>query len=191
MIRNSILAACAACTVVFVLGEKQAAAQHPQPFLIIGAGVGPEGLPLPGEPPRPHSAVGLATHFGAYHGEGTLQTDSATFLPNGEITGEFGSASPFIFTASNGDQLATYYGRTDFGAENPGSFTLYPQSNGMYIAVFLAEFVPYAPLCTGEFRGISGSWTMLAITEPFELGSSAPLAYEWQGEGSLTFEKEY
>ena len=190
MIRNSILAACAACTVVFVLGEKQAAAQHPQPFLIIGAGVGPEGLPLPGEPPRPHSAVGLATHFGAYHGEGTLQTDSATFLPNGEITGEFGSAarssSPPPMETSSPPITAER-----ISAENPGSFTLYPQSNGMYIAVFLAEFVPYAPLCTGEFRGISGSWTMLAITEPFELGSSAPLAYEWQGEGSLTFEKEY
>jgi hypothetical protein len=82
-------------------------------------------LPLPGQDPRSHSSVGVATHLGLYYGDGTVQTDSATFDPDtGHITGEFGSGSPYVFTAANGDKLVCWYGRTAYGAKQPGTFDL-------------------------------------------------------------------
>ncbi len=120
-----------------------------------------------------------------------MQTDTANFLPNGDITGTFGSGSPFVFTALNGDQLACYYGRTDFGASKPGTFTLVPVpalGEGVYVAFFVAEFVPYLPECTGRFAGVTGGWVMYAMTDPFVLGSDEPLSYSWVGQGSLTVE---
>jgi hypothetical protein len=186
MIRNQAMAAFAVCTVILALGQNRAEAQH-TPFWIVGHGIGPQGLPLPGQPPRPHTATGFATHFGSYHGAGQVETDTANFLPNGDITGQFGSPVPFVFTATNGDKLACYYGNTDFGASNPGTFTLLPVSNGVYVAFFIAEFVPYLPGYTGQFAGVTGSWIMLAKSDPFVLGSSDQLAYSWQGIGSLTF----
>jgi hypothetical protein len=134
--------------------------------------------------------VGTATHLGWYEGEGEVETDTADFHADGTITGEFGSPVPFVFTAADGDELACYYGRTDFGAKNPGTFELVPVPElgpGWYIAHFIAEFVPYDPECTGKFQGVSGSWIMDATTAPFELGSSDPIPYMWEGEGSLTF----
>ncbi|MFL5244962.1 MAG: hypothetical protein ACJ8FY_22905 [Gemmataceae bacterium] len=168
-----------------------------KPFKVTGSGVGPQGLPLPGQDPRPHTIeIGNGTYLGRYTGEGTVKTDSAAFDPvTGHITGEFGSGSPFIFKKKNGDQLACNYGRTDLGASKPGFFDLtildvLPDGSLIVEALFIAEFVPQADLCTGMFEGVTGGWIMYAITEPFVLGSSAPLNYSWQGQGSLTFEEQ-
>ena len=53
-----------------------------KPFKISGQGVGPTGLPLPGQTPRSHWIVGEATELGRHYGEGTVRTDSAAFDPN-------------------------------------------------------------------------------------------------------------
>jgi hypothetical protein len=178
----------ACCAVACTLAENRTNAQV-KPFQIIGWGIGPDGLPLPGEPPRPHWAIGEANLLGFYYGEGEVETDTATFNSDGTITGQFGSGAPFVFTASNGDQLACYYGRTEFGASTPGTFTLVPVPGkaGWYVAHWIAEFVPYDPLCTGEFQGVTGGWTMYAQSAPFELGSSDPAYYWWEGRGALAF----
>ena len=108
-----------------IIAVAPAQAQVVKPFKIVGVGAGPDGLPLPGQPARPHWVVGVATHLGLHCGEGTVQTDSAFIdFDHGIITGEFGGGSPFVFTGANGDQLATWYGRTDHGASEPGTFTL-------------------------------------------------------------------
>ena len=170
-------------------------------FKISGEGAGPVGLPLPGQPARPHWIVGEATHLGRHYGEGSVQTDSAEIHvdDNGfptHITGEFGSGDPFVFVAADGDELACHYGRTEFGAAEPGSFELtvldvlgFQDGQPILLveAVWLAEFVPQPDLCTGRFSGISGSWTMLAWSEPFILGSDDPVYYAWEGEGELEF----
>jgi hypothetical protein len=86
-------------------------------FSIEGSGLAPEGFPLPPGDIRPHFiddgslAIGdtTLTHTGA----GSVQT----FDP---ALGLFGSADPFIFTDTDGDQLVTYYGRTDKGAQEEG-----------------------------------------------------------------------
>jgi len=188
--RNHLAVGLTVCALALVLAPSQAEAQV-KPFNIIGGGIAPKGLPLPGQGGRPHWAVGFATHLGWYYGEGEVETDTATPHPDGTITGLFGSPVPFVFTAANGDKLTCYYGRTDFGAANPGTFELVPVPHlpGCYVAHFVAEFVPYGPECTGEFQGVSGSWIMYATTAPFELGASDPTGYTWEGEGSLTFPK--
>lgn len=168
-----------------------------KPFKIVGAGVGPTGLPLPGDSPRLHWAIGQATHLGRYRGEGTLQTDTAVFdLPNGRITGKFGSGSPFVFTAANGDKLVCVYGRTNFGAAQPGSYELTVLDvlgTGQLLvnARFVAEFVVQPNESTGHFAGVTGSWTMYAQTDkPFLIPSGDPVSYSWQGEGRLNFPKK-
>jgi hypothetical protein len=189
MFANRSIAASIVCTLALALAANRAEAQE-KPFKITGGGAGPMGLPLPGEPGRPHWAVGTATHMGLYYGIGEVETDTADFHADGTITGTFGSPVPFVFTGANGDKLACYYGRTDFGAENPGTFELVPVTDlgpGWYVATFVAEFVPYDPDCTGKFQGVTGSWIMVATTAPFVLGSSDPVDYVWDGEGSLTF----
>jgi hypothetical protein len=189
MCRKPILVMFAICAFAFALAEGRAEAQA-EHFKITGGGIAPTGLPLPGEAPRSHWSVGRATGLGEYSGEGYVETETATFNADGTITGTFGSAGPYLFTAADGDVLACYYGQTAFGATTPGTYTLVPQpelGEGIYIAYFVAQFVPYAPDCTGKFAGVTGSWTMYAMTEPFMLGSSEPLAYVWEGEGTLTF----
>jgi hypothetical protein len=58
------------------------------------------------------------------------------------------------------------------------------------IGVWLAEFNPVISQCTGRFRSVvDGSFTMLAVTDPFVFGSSDPVGYSWSGEGSLVFGK--
>ncbi len=54
-------------------------------FRISGEGLGPEGLPLPGQPPRPHWIIGHATHLGMHYSAGAVQTDNVfpTFDRNG------------------------------------------------------------------------------------------------------------
>jgi hypothetical protein len=180
----------AVAALAFASGNAQA---QNQAFKITGAGVGPSGLPLPGQDPRPHWIVGVATHLGLHYGEGTVQTDSAAFDPNtGKIAGEFGSGSPFVFRGANGDKLVCHYGRTDFGASKPGTFELtivdvtaegYP----IVEALWIAEFVPQPKECTGKFAGVTGSWIMYARSAAFVLGSDDPVVYSWEGEGRLTF----
>jgi hypothetical protein len=189
MFRNPLIVSFTICTLALALAPNQAEAQV-KPFKITGGGIAPMGIPLPGQPGRPHWAVGNATHLGNYYGDGEVETDTANFLPDGTITGEFGSPVPFVFTAANGDSLACFYGRTDFGAKNPGTFELVPVPDlgpGWYVAYFVAEFVPYDPQCTGKFQGVTGSWIMYATSAPFLLGHSDPVQYTWEGEGSLTF----
>jgi len=192
MFRKPLAAGIVLCTLALVLAPRTAHAQV-KPFKIVGGGFATMGLPLPGEPGRPHWAVGVATELGLYDGEGQVETDTVNPpLPDGTITGEFGSPVPFVFTAANGDKLACYYGRTEFGASEPGTFELVPVPKlgaGWYVAHFIAEFVPYGPECTGRFKGVTGGWIMYATTAPFFLTASDPVFYTWEGQGSLTFTK--
>jgi len=190
MFRKRVAAGLTFCALALILAPIQANAQC-NSFKIVGAGIGPQGIPLPGEPARPHWAVGFATDLGFYYGDGEVETISASPQPDGTFTGEFGSAVPFVFTGEDGDSLACYYGRTDFGAAQPGTFTLDPVPGraGYYIAHWIAEFVPYDPACTGKFKGVTGSWIMYATSGPFLLGSSEPISYWWEGEGTLTLSK--
>jgi hypothetical protein len=177
---------------ILAVASPQAQAQVTKPFKISGAGVGPVGLPLPDQDPRTHWAAGQATHLGAYCGAGEVETDSAELQPDGTIAGEFGSGSPFVFTGANGDELVCWYGRTDHGASTPGTFVLtilQINADGSMLveAAWIAEFVPDPDESTGKFAGVKGSWTMYAYSSPFILGSSDPVDYSWDGEGTLTF----
>ena len=187
----------AAVLAVLALAAAGGAAQV-KPFKISGEGAGPLGLPLPGQDPRGHWVVGHATYLGKHTGEGSVRTDSAVpVFEGGQVVGfagEFGSGDPFVFTGANGDELATYYGRTDKGASTPGTFTLTivgVTEGGAPIveALWVAEFVAQPALSTGKFAGATGSWVMYAWSEPFVLGSSDPVYYAWEGEGRLTFPK--
>jgi hypothetical protein len=162
-----------------------------KPFQITGEGVGPQGLPVPGQPARTHWTVGEATHLGRYRGQGTVRTCSAVpDFATGTISGEFGSGSPFVFTGADGDELVTWYGRTKYGASEPGSFVLAIEDvldDGSLLvnASWVAEFVAQPDESTGKFAGATGGWVMHAwTTEPFVLGSTDPVSYAWEGEGS-------
>jgi hypothetical protein len=194
MIRNVRWFAATAVVAVMMLATGSAQAQV-KPFKITGGGIAPLGLPLPGEElGRQHLSVGTATHLGKYTGDGNVATDSAVLNPDtGKIEGEFGSGTPYVFTAANGDKLVCVYGRTtgEHPAAEPGTFELTiiePTAGGLVVtAAFVAEFVVQPESCTGRFEGVTGSWIMYAFTEPFLLGSSEPIAYTWHGEGELTF----
>jgi hypothetical protein len=183
-------------SLVAVTAAATPALAEDRPFKIKGGGEAAEGLPLPGQDPRPLSAVGEATFLGRYHGEGTIVTFSAVpDVAHGVIHGTFGSGSPFYFTAANGDVLATQFGRTDFGAEEPGHFTLTIQEvlpGGALVVTghFVAEFVVEPQISTGRFAGVTGRWWMTADSEPFVLGSDATTAYHWEGAGELTFPRD-
>lgn len=184
-----------AAFIVFTLAALTAEAQV-KPFKISGEGIAPNGLPLPGEDPRSHGIVGEATHLGRHTGTGTVQTDSAVFdSKENTFLGEFGSGSPFVFVGANGDKLACYYGRTDFGAKDPGTFELTildltEEGDPIVEALWIAEFVVQPEICTGKFAGVTGRWTMYAYSEPFVLGSRDELEYGWFGEGKLLFPKK-
>ena len=169
-----------------VLALASGASAQVKPFKVTGAGIAPEGAPfIPGQP-KPHWAVGQATELGRYYGEGQVVLDRFT----GPTTAEFSSAVPFVFVAANGDRLAFTYGDPDNGAEGPGEVTLFPQPDGTVVAVFVAEFNPVPELSTGRFASvIDGSFVMVAVTEPFVLGSSDPAGYTWSGEGWIEFQK--
>jgi hypothetical protein len=183
----------AAVLVAFATMGAASSAQVTKPFQITGSGFGPMGLPLPGQPARPHNIVGEATHLGRHTGQGTVQTNSAVFHPDtGTFTGDFGAGSPFVFVGANGERLVTWYGRVDHGASAPGHFTLTivgvnPDGSLVVTAVFVAEFVVQPDLSTGKFAGATGNWIMIAETEPFVLASDGPIAYSWEGEGAITF----
>lgn len=201
LMRTLLTSAIIASVACLASTPQWAAAQRTveKPFKIRGEGVGPNGLPLPGQPARPHWVIGNATHLGLHYGEGALQTDSAdpVFDTDGNLIGfdgEFGSAAPFVFCGANGDKLVTNYGRTDLGAEQPGIFLLnvvdvLPNSALVVEALWIAEFVVDGEASTGKFAGASGSWTMFAYSEPFVLGSDDPVDYRWEGEGRLLFQK--
>lgn len=166
-----------------------------RPFAITGVGAGPQGLPLPGQDPRPHWIVGVATQLGLHIGEGTVRTDTAIpDFENGRITGQFGSGSPFVFKGLGGDKLVCNYGRADLGASEPGSFELTileARDDGSLLveAQWIAEFVAVPSASTGKFAGVTGSWTMYAFSAPFVLGTSDPVYYSWSGAGLLTFRR--
>jgi len=183
-----------ALATLLVLVAAPAEAQT-KPFKISGSGVGPTGLPLPGQPARMHWAIGEATHMGRYYGEGTVQTDNAAPTPTGGLAGNFGGGSAFVFSGANGDKLVCWYGRTNHGASQPGTFELTfvgisPGGAPIVTARFLAEFVAQPLDSTGKFAGVTGSWTMDARTAPFVLGSTDPVSYSWEGEGKLNFAKK-
>lgn len=164
------------------------------PFAITGVGNGPEGLPLPGQDPRPHNIVGVAPFLGLHTGAGELQTDFANFDPTigdfGGFTGEF--KGKFTFQKRNGSKLVTDYGNTAAGASEAGTFTLTivgmtGEGAPIVEAFFVAEFVVDPAKSTGQFAGVTGKWAMYAQTGPFVLGGSDSLDYGWVGVGSLTF----
>jgi hypothetical protein len=191
MFGNRLITTLTTCTLALVLTQGRAEAQV-KPIKIKGGGTGTSGLPLPGQPPRAHWAVGEATHLGRYYGSGEVETYSSTPQPDGTIAGEFGAGAPFVFTGANGDQLVCWYGRTDHGASVPGTFVLtvldvLPDGSLVVEAEFIAEFVPVPEACTGKFAGVTGSWIMYAFTEAFVLGASDPVDYTWEGEGTPTF----
>ena len=200
MFCNRLVTTLTACALALVLTQSQAEAQV-KPFKLTGEGVGPCGLPQPGQDPRPHWIIGEATHLGRHFGEGTVQTDSAAPDPaTGKIVGEFGSGTPFVFIGANakgddpnGNRLVTWYGRTDQGASKPGSFELTilgATAEGPIVqALWIAEFVAVPEESTGKFTGVTGSWVMIARSEPFVLGSNDPVSYSWEGEGRLTFRR--
>jgi hypothetical protein len=193
MFRNSFVTTLTVCALALMLTQGRAEAQA-EVFKIVGIGSGPTGLPLPGQPARPHWAIGAGTHLGNYYGSGTVETDSADFQPDGTITGEFGSGSPFVFTAGNGNKLVCWYGRTDHGASTPGTFVLtilgFTGDGSLIVsAAWIADFVPDPAASTGRFKGVTGSWKMYAYSDPFVLGSSDPVNYWWNGQGTLTFQK--
>jgi hypothetical protein len=184
MIRSSAL-------LMAVLIAGTAAAQT-VPFAITGAGTGPEGLPLPGQPARPHNIVGLATHLGLHTGAGEVQPYTIDGIDpiTGTITGKF--KGNFTFQKWNGSKLATNYGDTDAGASTPGTYTINivgmtPEGAPIATAFFVAEFVVDPAVSTGQFAGVTGSWTMYAQTGQFVLGSTDPLNYAWAGAGTLRF----
>jgi hypothetical protein len=192
---NRVVCPLAALVVTLIVAGPPSRAQVVKPFQIRGEGVGPLGLPLPGQDPREHWIIGEATHLGRHAGEGTVRTDSADFDPDtGQIVGQFGGGSPFVFVGANGDRLVTWYGRTDHGASEPGSFALTilgATGDGALIvqALWIAEFVAVPEESTGKFAGVTGSWVMIARSEPFVLGSDDPVAYSWEGQGWLTFRR--
>lgn len=172
----------------FATGETQA--QVSRIFWITGTGSGPQGLPLPGQEPRFHDVYGDSNILGPHYGEGTVRTISADpYAVPGKIVGKFGSGSPFRFTNVAGETLACEYGQQPNG-KGFGEFELtilgFTEEGGLIVkALWLADFVVQPNLCTGQFRGTTGSWRMTAISEPFVLGSSDPVGYSWEGSGIL------
>ncbi|HWE38713.1 MAG TPA: hypothetical protein VG406_19350 [Isosphaeraceae bacterium] len=193
--RKAVASSAIAVMAALVLSGTRAQAQVAKPFKIKGHGIATTGLPLPGEAPREHWSVGEATHLGRYFGDGTVETFTAVpDFSKGIIAGDFGGGSPYVFDGQGGNRLVTWYGRTDHGASEPGTFTLdilgmLPDGSLIVQAHFIAEFVAQPDESTGTFAGVTGSWIMYADSDPFILGSSDPTPYSWEGEGELTFRR--
>jgi hypothetical protein len=188
MIRNirlsKVVAPLSAIVAVLTLACHASEAQV-KPFKVSGGGIA-DYIPVVPDVPVFHFAVGQATELGNYYGEGKFELLGFT----SPSTADFSSAKPFVFTAANGDQLAFTYGDTDNHAAQPGQVALTYVGDGKFVAVFVAEFNPVLKKCTGRFKKvIGGSFVMVAVTEPFVLGATDPVAYTWEGEGSLEFGK--
>jgi hypothetical protein len=187
--RNPLIATLVVLTCAFALGQSQAQAQV-KPFKMTGGGDAPDGISLILGAAEPHNATGNATELGNYSGEGMFQLLNFT----SELTADFSSAPYFVFTAANGDELTVTYGDVNNGAAEPGEVTLYPQSDGGFIAVFVAEFNPVPDRCTGRFAKLTGgSFIVVATSDEFYIpeGSTntTPFTYTWEGSGSLVFGK--
>lgn len=167
------------------------------PFLIVGSGTIPDGIPVAPDDIRPHNSIGFASFVGFHTGGGAFEVLENT----SPTTADFQSSRPYKFKSLFGRHvLACNYGVTPDAAE-PGEVELIPvgdPSNGIFVGVFLAEFTPDIPNCKGKFKRLKGgSFMMLAITEPFQAtpGGGVPVAddsngvidYNWVGLGSLTF----
>src|SRR2546430_14569713 len=128
MFRNAwlkpVVVSLAALAAVLSLPCPRAEAQV-KPFKVVGEGVA-DYIPFQLNDPVFHFAVGVGTDLGKYYGEGKVVLDRFTSA----TTAEFSSAVPFVFVAANGDRLACHYGRTDFGAAQPGKVQLYPAGGG-------------------------------------------------------------
>jgi hypothetical protein len=184
-----------AFALVLAFAHGPAEAQVVKPFKVTGGGFVPQGIFLTPGKPAFHWATGQATELGSYYGEGffTLLTPPNLMT----LTADFSSAPDFTFTAANGDNLVFTYGDEDNGAQRPGNVTLQPQADGSFTAVFVAEFNPFLPKCTGRFAKVTGgSFIMIAKSAPFALVpdedqpngvKTTPFAYTWQGSGTLTF----
>jgi sugar lactone lactonase YvrE len=147
------------------------------PFKVTGGGTAPLGLPLALHVPAPHNATGTATFLGHYSAEGMFQLDSFTSATGGT----FSSAQPVVFVAANGDRLAFNYA---------GTFQLFAAGPGQVYGVFVAAFTPVPQDSTGRFTRVTGgSFTIVATTDPFVLGATDPVAYTWEGQGWLQFDK--
>jgi hypothetical protein len=170
---------------VAVLASPQAQAQVVKPFKVKGAGTA-DYVPLVPFVPVHHDAIGEATGLGRYQGAGEVQLLGLT----SETTANFDSAVPFVFVAANGDQLAFTYGDVSNHAAEPGQVTLYPVDATHVFGVWVAEFNPVPSLCTGRFaKVISGSFIMVATTDPFVPGATDPVGYSWSGEGTITYSR--
>jgi hypothetical protein len=157
---------------------------HHVPFEVNGGGPAPSGIPLFPGVSAEHFATGQATRLGEYSGSASFEiVDFA-----GGLTGTFKSDAPFEFTASNGDKIVF-----DYGAEDPGVFSITPQADGNIVVEFVAEFTLVPEESTGRFaKYTEGSFTMIAVTEPFsgvptDAGFTVPFDYSWTGEGNISY----
>jgi hypothetical protein len=175
-----------ALAAILTLAGPRAEAQV-KPFRVTGGGVAAKGIPAVVGMPLPHTAVGVATELGRYHGVGMVELLRFTSAS----TADFDSGVPFVFTAANGDKLAFTYGVVANGAKQAGKVTLSPAGRGKVTARFVAEFNPVPALCTGRFQRVTGgSFIMVAVTEPFVFGATNPVRYTWSGQGSIRFGME-
>lgn len=176
-----------------------------KPFRINGGGPAPEGLPLsPLLPAGPHSASGFAVGLGNYTGQGEFSLDSLEISETGAVTGTFHGT--FVFTAANGDQLATIYGEGGTGLLT-GQVSVDGEGNLIVVDVkFDAFFSPDPENSTGRFKDVvGGGWQMIANAEsialPVEDGTddgdgedegdyTAPFDYTWSGTGTLEYAKK-
>ena len=182
---NSVVSSLVIALALIVLVSSQAQAQVVKPFKINGEGTA-DYIPVVPFVPVHHNATGEATELGHYHGNGFYQLLGFT----GPTSGIFDSAVPFIFVAANGDELAFTYGDMTNGAAEAGQVSLYPAGKGLVFAVWVAEFNPVPALCTGRFANvITGSFIMIAVSDPFVLGGSDPVDYSWSGQGTITYSK--
>lgn len=169
----------AVCALAFSFAGGSAFAQE-KPFKISGAGYA-EFIPVIPGTSAEHFAIGHGTGLGDYYGEGSFTLDGFT----SPTTANFHSTRPFVFYGEE-QTLAC-----DYGVVSPGEVTLMPSPvPGKFIAVFVAKFTAVPSLSTGQFKKIiGGSFTMIAVSEPFVPGVYSPTFYTWKGEGSFTYKK--
>ena len=159
------------------------------PWKVAGSGSGPNGFSITGGD-TPYSVSGRATHLGNYTGSGNAQ--SLSFDPQ---TGSGTFRGTYTFVAANGDKLACTHGDTDNGAEQAGTYQVYPAADGQVYVVYVAEFNPIPDQCTGRFKNVvDGSLIMTATSEPFDLtidanGYTPPFSFSWEGTGWLKFQR--